>query len=380
MHSTPSVPSIKTDEPRPPTRKNVQSLSDSGYFRTKPTTRLKLGDLLNADVKVKTEPSGPPITLSASKRSVKPQITGGYLTASNIDDLNRIWTADPRVPTIESRKAWAVAQGIAKDRVSAWFNRKRSRALRIGAALGEGTYELSVDAPGPKAIVVKQEAIVGESVLEEKTAFGRSKTLVKLETVLKSAVKEEFNDPPALRTRSKRQVHVADTRLSSTHPTLPPIANPSVTASTRSADFSPTRRKRKQEPTNISGVAESSPLQMLVKRRKTCASKPISTRAKPQVVAKQATPKIASSKVIPNIDHPRPVRKTQKIHSASSQKFPAPADDASVAQPLAAPGTKHSSLISAEERTAVDLLPDSLNGKTKTTKTGPGAESSGAPS
>lgn len=78
---------------------------------------------------------------------VKPD-THKYLSLSKEHraELEAIWTDNPRVPTLESRIAWAEARCIEPTLVKNWFPRKLSRWKTQGRSVPGGSYELD---PGP---------------------------------------------------------------------------------------------------------------------------------------------------------------------------------------------------------------------------------------
>lgn len=111
-------------------------------------------------ITVKTEPNSL-ITFEASDSSnqtinatsnIAPAHWKPPLTKAVIEDLNRIWDANPSVPSLASRIAWAEARGLHRTRVHDWFTGKRRREKASGRPHAGG-YELPIDAPG----VPKQE-------------------------------------------------------------------------------------------------------------------------------------------------------------------------------------------------------------------------------
>ena len=61
--------------------------------------------------------------------------------------LKRAWAILPRVPTVDSRRAWAKARNVAPIAVHSWFNQRKRRAKNYSHPIGEGTYELDVGNP-----------------------------------------------------------------------------------------------------------------------------------------------------------------------------------------------------------------------------------------
>lgn len=64
------------------------------------------------------------------------------LNKGHLAELEAIWTTDPRVPTTESRRAWAEARCIEPAVVHSWFTRKLSRRKEQGLSVSGGSYEL----------------------------------------------------------------------------------------------------------------------------------------------------------------------------------------------------------------------------------------------
>ena len=61
--------------------------------------------------------------------------------------LYRAWATSPRVPTVNSRRAWARARGISPLVVHTWFNSRKWRAKNQNQPIDEGTYDLPVGNP-----------------------------------------------------------------------------------------------------------------------------------------------------------------------------------------------------------------------------------------
>jgi hypothetical protein len=66
-----------------------------------------------------TRPGDAPVTLR--KR----------LTKQNLHDLLIIWGRDQRIPSLKSRRQWALQRGLAPSTVSSWFYRRRARHIRL---------------------------------------------------------------------------------------------------------------------------------------------------------------------------------------------------------------------------------------------------------
>lgn len=65
-----------------------------------------------------------------------------------LKELGAIWDADKRMPTPESRRAWALARGLDPSKVNNWWYRKKTAAKKHGVHLPAESYELPV-APIP---------------------------------------------------------------------------------------------------------------------------------------------------------------------------------------------------------------------------------------
>ncbi|KII85331.1 hypothetical protein PLICRDRAFT_178422 [Plicaturopsis crispa FD-325 SS-3] len=77
------------------------------------------------------------------------------LSPAHLAELRQIWSVDKRVPTIDSRKAWAAARAAPIGRVSAWFLRCRQRdKKKTGGGGSDEQYEL-VFGDAPEYIPVK---------------------------------------------------------------------------------------------------------------------------------------------------------------------------------------------------------------------------------
>ncbi|KAE9392149.1 hypothetical protein BT96DRAFT_1023734 [Gymnopus androsaceus JB14] len=74
---------------------------------------------------------------------------------ANIDELNEIWDADKRYPTLSSRRRWALARNLEPTLVNQWFWSKRNGARKKKIALNPEQYDLPVG--NPPEIPVKSE-------------------------------------------------------------------------------------------------------------------------------------------------------------------------------------------------------------------------------
>ncbi|KIK40558.1 hypothetical protein CY34DRAFT_67279, partial [Suillus luteus UH-Slu-Lm8-n1] len=60
-------------------------------------------------------------------------------------ELLAIWKADPRVPTVTSRHAWAASRNVSSARVDQWFSARKFLAKKSGRTISNDPYELSVE-------------------------------------------------------------------------------------------------------------------------------------------------------------------------------------------------------------------------------------------
>ncbi|KAJ6509055.1 hypothetical protein C8R45DRAFT_759799, partial [Mycena sanguinolenta] len=71
----------------------------------------------------------------------------GRLALAHFDELYAIWPADPRIPSVESRRAWALARNVNPSYVHTWFQRRRPIAKKLKMRIPSETYELPVGNP-----------------------------------------------------------------------------------------------------------------------------------------------------------------------------------------------------------------------------------------
>ncbi|KAH9483352.1 hypothetical protein JR316_0005458 [Psilocybe cubensis] len=76
----------------------------------------------------------------------------------HFDELNKIWPENPRIPSVQSRKAWALARGLNPVNVNNWWYRRRKVAKKSKFSIPRDTYELEVGNPPPvPAPIIKEE-------------------------------------------------------------------------------------------------------------------------------------------------------------------------------------------------------------------------------
>ena len=71
------------------------------------------------------------------------------LTKEDLHDLLIIWGRDQRVPSLTSRRKWALQRGLAPSTVSGWFYRRRTRHMRLvgSASALKDSYHLNPGSP-----------------------------------------------------------------------------------------------------------------------------------------------------------------------------------------------------------------------------------------
>ncbi|KAI6157361.1 hypothetical protein BKA82DRAFT_3945035, partial [Pisolithus tinctorius] len=60
-------------------------------------------------------------------------------------ELWAIWKEDQRVPSVASRRAWAISRNANPTLVSSWFHRRKAAAKRAGEPIAPTSYELSLE-------------------------------------------------------------------------------------------------------------------------------------------------------------------------------------------------------------------------------------------
>ncbi|KAJ6512057.1 hypothetical protein C8R47DRAFT_1093279 [Mycena vitilis] len=91
-----------------------------------------------------------------------PTQTTGKMALAHIDELSAIWPANPRIPSVESRRAWALARNVTPSNVHNWFSRRRTIAKKLKLRIPQETYELPVGNPPVVPVIVKDEPVVPE--------------------------------------------------------------------------------------------------------------------------------------------------------------------------------------------------------------------------
>lgn len=69
------------------------------------------------------------------------------LKSSVLEELWSIWRADPRVPSVKSRRSWAISRNANPRLVDHWFLRRKTCAKKAGQPIPDGSYDLPLDPP-----------------------------------------------------------------------------------------------------------------------------------------------------------------------------------------------------------------------------------------
>ena len=85
-----------------------------------------------------------PPSASSSNADIVPALTQARIPAIYLKELTAIWEVDKRLPSAESRRAWALARGLQPSKVNNWWYRKKTTAKKHGIPLPEDTYQLPV--------------------------------------------------------------------------------------------------------------------------------------------------------------------------------------------------------------------------------------------
>ena len=67
------------------------------------------------------------------------------LSPAHLLELKAIWKEDKRVPSIASRRAWAISRNANLASVVNWFSRKIRAAKLAGELIPQGSYELPLE-------------------------------------------------------------------------------------------------------------------------------------------------------------------------------------------------------------------------------------------
>lgn len=72
---------------------------------------------------------------------------GERIKSSVLEELWSIWRADPRVPSVKSRRSWAISRNATPRLVDNWFLRRKTCAKKAGQPIPNGSYDLPLDWP-----------------------------------------------------------------------------------------------------------------------------------------------------------------------------------------------------------------------------------------
>lgn len=102
-----------------------------------------------------TQPKTKKIKNEPQTRPLKPIFQP--MTLVHYNELSVIWPADKRIPSLESRRAWALARNLKPDTVHRWWWRRRKIAQNTGITIPDETYELAIGTPPTICLDVKDE-------------------------------------------------------------------------------------------------------------------------------------------------------------------------------------------------------------------------------
>ncbi|KAG6377179.1 hypothetical protein JVT61DRAFT_1231 [Boletus reticuloceps] len=69
------------------------------------------------------------------------------LQSTVLEELWSIWQTDPRVPSLKSRRSWAISRNASPRLVDNWFLRRRTCAKKAGQPISAASYNLPLDPP-----------------------------------------------------------------------------------------------------------------------------------------------------------------------------------------------------------------------------------------
>ncbi|KAL1754303.1 hypothetical protein FB107DRAFT_215911, partial [Schizophyllum commune] len=113
---------------------------------SRPSSTSNLGSSTNSDLLFTSSPASTPPPLPSDQK-LPQRYTYTHLPPFIAHQLAKIWTADRRLPTPESRKRWALARDVDPVRVHNWWYRRKRVAKGLGVVIPEGNYELGVGDP-----------------------------------------------------------------------------------------------------------------------------------------------------------------------------------------------------------------------------------------
>ncbi|KAJ7172638.1 hypothetical protein C8R46DRAFT_1086702 [Mycena filopes] len=271
----------------------------------------------------------------------------GRLQPVHFDELYAIWPADPRMPSVESRQAWAHARNVTPTYVHNWFQRRRPVAKRLRLRIPPETYELPVGTP-PVIVTVKDEPVESE-LLATTDEAAPAPTNSRPVRVRRSP---DLAPVPSTQQRKKKTKSAAAD---------PPLDN-DVPASKTKKNPKEEKSKSAESPRDDNDAAESVPKNNSKKKRKVPAELLCDDDA-----AAESAPRVRrnrnQSTESPNNDLPEPMPPKKKTKLAPVPPR-APIDDATI-QP------KRSLRIKAEGKAVPMLSAPRQEPKKRTTKAHP---------
>ncbi|PSS38081.1 hypothetical protein PHLCEN_2v61 [Hermanssonia centrifuga] len=164
-------------------------------------------------------------------------------------ELDAIWSKDKRMPTLNSRRAWAASHKISPAIVHAWFSRKRYNAVnRHAETLPEGEYDLQIGPSAPasssslafkltREVKIKRERAASPLFSLEPGRKSKRQKIAPTPTSEECSLFKKLDGPPIL---------VRHTRAHDSAPhSACPVCNPSLETPTPSTACTPPSQ---QEP------------------------------------------------------------------------------------------------------------------------------------
>lgn len=101
-----------------------------------------------------SSPTPQPTTNHVSTPKLKPKTNAGTrgLPLHIRNELRSIWSADPRMPTQASRRAWASLRNQDIAKINIWFYGRKAAAKKSGKPISEDTYNLPLNSPPPTPV------------------------------------------------------------------------------------------------------------------------------------------------------------------------------------------------------------------------------------
>lgn len=93
-----------------------------------------------------SEPDGTPRNSTNNNPRPRQQVRE-RLPCSVLEELWSIWQADPRVPSVKSRRSWAISRNANPRLVDSWFLRRKTFAKKAGQPIPDESYDLPLDPP-----------------------------------------------------------------------------------------------------------------------------------------------------------------------------------------------------------------------------------------